>query len=191
MWPWYMSSCKYVIVGWRRVIWEHTAFIPAIHYHFPCIPLAIPWFWLQPALVFSKLDNFMSPLLRTIINLVILGIASWLTIEIYPLPALVNYESSTLFPLPHALPHLHDLSRNFLLSNWWPRLIFPLWASGDSKSLLLLLPQYFHPKSTICRHASLIDWRLWFTLALRASGVFNSCTLSLSLGVFSPKFDDL
>jgi len=52
------------------------------------------------------------------------------------------------------------------------------------------LPEWFHPKSTICRCVSPTDWRLQITLALRASGGSNS-PHSLSLEVITPKFDDI
>jgi hypothetical protein len=48
-------------------------------------------------------------------------------VEVCPLFSLVNYQSTTLFLLSHALPDLHDLATRSLFPNRRLRLIFPFW----------------------------------------------------------------
>jgi hypothetical protein len=76
-------------------------FSPAIHYQSPCIPLAIPWFRLRPALKIFKVEHFLSPQLSVTIDLVI-----W----VVPLDRWLRSASFPSFSPEHALPDFHDLS---------------------------------------------------------------------------------
>jgi hypothetical protein len=157
------------------VVWGHTYFLFAIHYQLPHIPFSISWFQLRPTLIILKPDRFLSSQLSMTFDLFILGVSSRSTTEICPLSALVNYQSTTLFLLSHALSDLHDLSMRALFSNQQLRLISPfgLW---ESQILILSSSALLPPK--VDDLSMRVPHRLTVVVhfALRYSGV---STLSL------------
>jgi len=154
-----MTSRKNVIAGRPKVVWDHTDFLPAIHYQPPRIPFGIPWFQLQPALRFIKHENFLPSQSSATVDILILKmILDWR----------LRSSSFTPFTCTPRYPWSIDACPP---SKSMTTIYFSLQASGVSSLNSWFLQNGYLPKWNIYWHLSLENrWLRWIS-ALRPSRV--------------------
>ena len=168
-----MTSHKHKIVGKKKLVWDHTSFLPAIHDQLPCVPFEISWFQFRSSLIFLKFEHFLSPQSNATIDPMISAIL---------LDRRLRYSS---FCMHSQISTIYGCMPSLQIHIFGPLLDFSLRKAELHAHFLL---EHFHPKLMDFHHTSLwIRWSI-YSFTIWASRVSNSCTL-IPLGVISLKDD--